>query len=110
MRREELKGNVSTNKGYISGTSSKNYDQLKNLIYREDDQIRQESIANHETLQEEEEAKEQEIYEGEHDDLFNDDLVENMQYTELEEDEFDDDNTKDSEEGKHKECLKNLFK
>jgi hypothetical protein len=59
MRREELKGSGSTNKGYISGTSSKNYDQLKNLIYRENDQIRQESIANQETLQEEEEAKEQ---------------------------------------------------
>ena len=108
------KGTWSTNKGYISGTSSKNYDQLKNLIYREDDQIRQESIANQETLQEEEEAKGQEFYEGVHDRLFNDDLVENMknielekleefeEFEEFEENEVDADNTK---EGKHKECL-----
>ena len=117
MRREELKGTGSTNKGYISGTSSKNYDQLKIQIYK-DDHIRQESIANQETLQEEEEAKEQGIC---HDGLFNDeddeedDLFENImimtnkELEELEEYEFDDDDTKDREENEHTECMGDLF-
>ena len=100
--REDLKGTGSTNKGFISGASSTKFDPLKNLMIFREEEL------------EEEETKEQEIYKGEHDDgLFNDDLVENMQYTELEEleeNEFDDDNTKDNEEGKHKECLVNLLK
>ena len=42
------------------------------MIYKDDHIRQQESIANQETLQEEEEAKEQEFYEGDHDGLFND--------------------------------------
>ena len=111
--REDLKGTGSTNKGFISGASSTKFDPLKNLMIFREEELEEEETKEQEIYkgEEKEEANEQVIYDGEHDDgLFNDDLVENMQYTELEEDEFDDDNTKDSEEGKHKECLKNLFK
>ena len=115
--REDLKGTGSTNKGFISGASSTKFDPLKNLmIFREEEELEEEETKEQEIYkgEEKEEANEQVIYDGEHDDgVFNDDLVENMQYTELEEleeNEFDDDNTKDNEEGKHKECLVNLLK